>query len=58
VNPCVIWGEEFWHRSWSNRGLMDRAIRMRTLYKMEPMGALVPGRGAIVRLFHRLEPRW
>ncbi len=57
-NSCVIWGEEFWHRSWSSRGLMDRAIRMRTLYEMEPVGARVPGGGAPVRLFHRLEPRW
>jgi len=57
-SPCVIWGEEFWHRGWSSRGLMDRATRMRTLYKMEPVGALVPGGGAPVRLFHRLEPRW
>ena len=58
AGSCVIWGEEFWHRSWSSRGLMDRALRMRTLYKMEPVGALDLGNGAPVRLFHRLEPRW
>lgn len=56
--PCVMWGEEFWHRSWSSRGLMDRALRMRTLYTMEPIGALMPLGGGPVRLYHRLEKRW
>ena len=55
---CVIWGEEFWHRSWSSRGLMDRALRMRTLYSMEPVGALMPRGGGPVRLYHQLERRW
>jgi hypothetical protein len=55
---CVLWGEEFWHRSWSSRGLMDRAQRMRVLYTMEPVGALIPSNGGPVRLYHRLERRW
>ena len=55
---CVLWGEEFWHRSWSSRGLRDRAQRMRTLYKMEAVGALQPVNGGPVRLYHRLEKRW
>ena len=56
--PCVMWGEEFWHRSWSSRGLMDRARRMRTLYVMKPVGALIPKGGGPVRVYHQLERRW
>ena len=55
---CVVWGEEFWHRSWSSRGLMDRALRMRTLYRLTPVAAYRPPGNAPVRLYHRLERRW
>lgn len=55
---CVIWGEEFWHNQWSSRGLQDRAVRMRHLYTMDPIGAFHPSGGGPVRLYHRLERRW
>ena len=55
---CVIWGEEFWHRTWSSRGLMDRATRMKVLYIMKPVGALKPRNGGPVRLYQQLERRW
>jgi len=55
---CVVWGEEFWHRSWSSRGLMDRAKRMQMLYRLQPVGALFPVNGGPVRVYHRLEKRW
>ena len=55
---CAVWGEEFWHRTWNSRGLMDRATRMRTLYSMEPIGAFRPKGGGPVRLYQRLERRW
>ena len=57
-SSCVMWGEEFWHRSWSSRGLMDRGVRMKTLYRMKPVGALKPQNGGPVRLYHQLEKRW
>ena len=57
-SDCVMWGEEFWHRSWSSRGLNDRATRMKTIYTMKPVGALKPRNGGPVRLYHRLEKRW
>lgn len=34
--PCVLWGEAAIHRAWTSRGLQDRALRMRTLYRLEP----------------------
>ncbi len=55
---CVVWGEEFWHRRWSSRGLQDRARRMRTLYWMTPVGASTPAGGGPVRIYQRLEPIW
>jgi len=55
---CVVWGEEFWHRQWSSRGLTDRARRMRTLYWMTPVAARVPPGGGPVRIYQRLEPIW
>ncbi|MEC9389208.1 MAG: hypothetical protein VX944_03970 [Myxococcota bacterium] len=55
---CVVWGEEFWHRSWSSRGLMDRATRMRTLYTLEPVAARIAHDGRPARLYHRLARRW
>jgi len=58
AEECVMWGEEFWHRSWSSRGLMDRAQRMRVLYTLEPVGALFPKNGGPARMYYRLEKRW
>lgn len=55
---CVVWGEEFWHRRWSSRGLGDRALRMRTLYHLSPVAAARPEGGGPVRIYHRLERRW
>jgi hypothetical protein len=55
---CVVWGEESWHGMWSSRGLRDRARRMRTLYRMEPVARFDPGRGRPVRIYHRLERRF
>ena len=52
---CVVWGEEFWHRQWSSRGLRDRARRMRTLYHLEPAGARADG--PTPRRYWRLLPR-
>lgn len=57
-SECVVWGEEFWHRSWSSRGLMDRALRMSTLYHLTPVAAFQPPGNGPVRLYHRLERRW
>jgi hypothetical protein len=37
--PCVLWGEAAIHRAWTSRGLQDRALRMRTLYELEPVAA-------------------
>jgi len=55
---CVVWGEEFWHRQWSSRGLRDRALRMQTLYWWTPVGAHRPADGGPVRVYYRLEKRW
>ena len=55
---CVVWGEEFWHRQWSSRGLRDRSRRMRMLYWMTPVAAHVPEGGGPVRIYQRLEPIW
>ncbi len=55
---CVVWGEEFWHRQWSSRGLQDRGLRMRTIYWMTPVGAQVPDGGGPVRIYQRLETVW
>lgn len=55
---CVVWGEEFWHRQWSSRGLQDRGRRMRTLYWMTPVAAHAPAGGGPVRVYQRLEPIW
>ena len=56
---CLLWGEEFWHRSWTSRGLLDRGLRMHALYRMEPLALRVwredPGRPA--RLVWRLTGR-
>lgn len=55
LHGCVVWGEEAWHRQWSSRGLADRALRMRTLYRLVPVAAVaVPGG---VRRYYRLERR-
>ena len=43
-SPCVVWGEEFWHRTWNSRGLMDRAKRMRTLWTNSSRGLQRPRR--------------
>lgn len=55
---CVVWGEEFWHRQWSSRGLQDRGRRMRSLYWMTPVAAYAPPGGGPVRVYQRLEPIW
>lgn len=40
----VCWGEEAIHDAWTSRGLQDRALRMRRLYALEPVGVLrLPG---------------
>jgi len=53
---CVLWGETAAHRRWSSRGLHDRALRMRTLYRLQPVAFRpTPGGGV---LLHRVERRW
>lgn len=53
---CVLWGETAAHRRWSSRGLQDRALRMRTLYHLQPVAFReTPGGGV---LLHRVERRW
>lgn len=54
--PCVVWGEESFHEEWNSRGLRDRALRMRTLYRLTPVAKLV--RGSDTRVYQRLERRW
>jgi hypothetical protein len=40
----ACWGEEAIHRSWTSRGLHDRALRMHTVYDPELIGVLdLPG---------------
>jgi hypothetical protein len=56
VADCVMWGEEDQHSAWTSRGLRDRALRMRTLYQLEPLGQRTVGRDR-VRVYHRLERR-
>lgn len=54
---CALWGEEDQHREWSSRGLMDRALRMRTLYRMRAVAVWRPGNGRSTRIYWRLERR-
>ena len=50
----ICWGEERIHRAWTSRGLQDRALRMHTLYDLEPIGVLqLPGGPRLV-----YEVRW
>jgi hypothetical protein len=52
----ACWGEEFIHRSWTSRGLQDRALRMRVLYGAEPVGVWELDGGP--RVFYALERPW
>ena len=54
---CVVWGEESLLGQWSSRGLRERAWRMRTLYRLEPIAALRPPDPRRVRIYHRLQVR-
>lgn len=54
--PCVAWGEAAIHRAWTSRALHARALRMRTLYRLQPHAIWHRPGGTI--LFHRLERRW
>jgi hypothetical protein len=51
--PCLLWMEEEGHRRWSSRGLSERALRMRRLYRLEPV-AQGPGPAGL-RVWYRLE---
>jgi len=53
---CVVWGETAAHRAWGSRGLADRALRMRWLYRMQSVGVRHDPGGPV--LLHRLERRW
>jgi hypothetical protein len=40
----TCWGEEFIHKSWTSRGLQDRALRMHRTYHPMPLGRVdLPG---------------
>ncbi|NOY27288.1 MAG: hypothetical protein GXP62_15580, partial [Oligoflexia bacterium] len=54
--PCVLWGEAGIHRTWTSRALADRALRMRTLYRLEPVAVRRDPGGPI--LLYRVERRW
>lgn len=57
VDPsCVLWGEAAIHRAWTSRALHDRALRMRTLYRLTPVAVRQTPGGPI--LLHRVERRW
>ena len=44
VQASLCWGEEAGHWAWTSRGLHDRALRMHSLYDVEPFGVLrLPG---------------
>jgi hypothetical protein len=50
----LCWGEERIHRAWTSRSLHARALRMHTLYDLEPLGILrLPGGPRLV-----YEVRW
>jgi len=55
---CRVWGEEDQHAAWTSRGLRDRALRIRTLYRLTPVAKQTLGSGRRVRVQHRLEDRW
>ena len=55
---CRVWGEEDQHAAWTSRGLRDRALRMRSLYRLTPVAKKDLGKGQRVRVYHRLEERW
>ena len=55
---CRVWGEEDQHAAWTSRGLRDRALRMRTLYRLTPVAKETIGSGRRIRIHHRLEDRW